>query len=185
MGKRRDTHEADYRLYARPEAGGSGGWAGQAGSTEAGTWADDDGGTAADAGARGLRRHSTGAMPAAAGVGRVSGETVREEDPRGSGEESPGFLPAGAPDSRRVNPYLCGAWAVVALMLGVGLLWFFGSLQMDSLYGVNTQVMTRKSMVMVNFQMMGPNLLPFGLAGAFALLGIHALNYERSRSRRD
>ena len=90
-----------------------------------------------------------------------------------------GGRPAAAvPPRSRFNPYLAAAWAVVALMLGVGLFWLFGTSQMAAMYG-SSGVMTGKDMIVMNFHSTGMYLLPFGLAAAFTLLTVQAVGYRR------
>ena len=78
----------------------------------------------------------------------------------------------------RLNPYLAAAWAVVALMLGVGLFWLFGTTQMAAMYG-SSGVMTGKDVIVMNFHSTGMYLLPFGLVAAVALLTVQAAGYRR------
>ena len=83
---------------------------------------------------------------------------------------------------RRINPYLGAAWAIVVLMLGVGLVWLFGGLQLDTVYGNGgAGTVTRKGLILLNFQMTGVYLLPFGMAGALALLAVQARGYRTTR----
>lgn len=153
MGTQPNTNP-DHRLFARPVPGADGSdWVLEV---------VDDGGRPPSP----ARGQSDADRPAAAPGG----------DP-GFAAGDAGVRETGGP---RFNPYFCAAWVVVAGMLGAGLVWLFGSLQLD-LYGVNSQAMTRESMVMVNFQMMGPNLLPFGLAGAIALLTVQAVDFRNTR----
>ena len=84
---------------------------------------------------------------------------------------------AGFPPSR-LNPYLAAAWAVVALMLGVGLFWLFGTTQMAAMYGSSGE-MTGKDVIVMNFHSTGMYLLPFGLVAAVALLTVQAAGYRR------
>ena len=90
-----------------------------------------------------------------------------------------GGRPAAAvPPRSRFNPYLAAAWAVVALMLGVGLFWLFDTSQLAMMYG-SASTVTRTQMTMINFHQMGMYMLPFGLAGALALLAVQAVGYRR------
>ena len=87
------------------------------------------------------------------------------------------FVPDAA-RQRRTNPYLHAAWAVVGLMLAIGLFWFFAPAD-NSLYGSGSPVIDRKTIMLINFRMMGPYFLPFGLAAAFALLTVQAVDHRR------
>ena len=86
---------------------------------------------------------------------------------------------ADATPSSRFNPYLAAAWAVEALLLGAGLFWLFGTSQMAMMYGGGTGPATSKDMVVMNLQNAGPFLLPFGMAGALALLMVQGVEYRR------
>ncbi|KAD3720610.1 hypothetical protein GD627_07315 [Arthrobacter yangruifuii] len=95
-----------------------------------------------------------------------------------------GWGPDTAPRSR-FNPYLCAAWAVVALMLAGGLTWLSGALpEMATVYSSSAAHMTSQDLMRMNFQMMGVYLLPFGLAGALALLTVQAARYRGPGRRR-
>ncbi|MCQ1946785.1 MULTISPECIES: hypothetical protein [unclassified Arthrobacter] len=154
MGNRRSTSESDYRMYSRPVPGESGDW----------VEVVDDGGEPP----------------------RVSSRTTHTEaefsDADVDGAAAQGPLGVAAAPRSRFNPYLCAAWAVVAMMLVLGLIWLSGNLQITSaIYGGGSAVTSAQDVAMMNFQMMGVYLLPFGLAGALALLMLQAAGYRRER----
>ena len=67
-------------------------------------------------------------------------------------------------------------------MPGLGLIWLFGNLQMmTAIYGSTGPTMSRLDVMAMNFQGMGLYLLPFGLAGALALLILQAADYRGGR----
>ncbi|MCQ2001031.1 hypothetical protein [Arthrobacter zhaoxinii] len=151
MGTRRSISKSDYRLYARPVSGESGDW----------VEVVADGGEPPQA--------SSPTTHAEAEFGDAGGDDTAAEWP---------FDSAAAPGSR-FNPYLCAAWAVVAIMLVLGLFWLFGNLEaMTAMYST-TGTMSRQEVVMMKFHLMGVYLLPFGLAGGLALLTVQAAGYRR------
>ena len=150
MTERRSTSESDYRLYSRPLPGESGDW----------VEVVDDGEP---------QQSSDPATPNGAAEFSEAGVASAGAD---------GRLGPAAPQ-RRFNPYLCAAWAVVALMLVLGLIWLSGNFQMmTAIYGSTGPTMSRQDVMAMNFQMMGVYLLPFGLAGALALLILQAAGYR-------
>ena len=151
MANRRSTSESDYRLYSRPVHGESGDW----------VEVVDDGEP---------QQEADPASPTGAAEFSAAGVAGADEDG--------GFVTAAAP-RRQVNPYLCAAWVVVALMLVLGLIWLSGNFQMmTAIYGSTGPTMSRQDVMAMNFQMMGVYLLPFGLAGALALLILQAAGYR-------
>ena len=148
MGTQRSTNEADYRLYARPKPG------------ESGDWIE----VVAD-GAGQAPRHADG------------GEFDDSDAPGGDLGDR---LLDGAPDDRgpvtrrnRVNPYLCAAWALVALMLFLGITWLAGTWIVDQ----NLPFDSRWGTVVMNFQATGMFMLPCGLVTAALLLALHAVGW--------
>ncbi|MCC9204983.1 hypothetical protein [Arthrobacter sp. zg-Y769] len=153
MGTRRSISKSDYRLYARPVPGESGDW----------VEVVDDGGEPPQASSRITHPEAE--------FNDAGGDDAAAEWP---------FDSAAAPRSR-FNPYLRAAWAVVSIMLVLGLFWLFGNLQaMTTIYS-STGTMGRQDLVLMNFHLMGVYLLPFGLAGALALLMLQAAGYRRER----
>ncbi|MBD8043385.1 hypothetical protein H9638_06110 [Arthrobacter sp. Sa2BUA2] len=93
-----------------------------------------------------------------------------------------------APDGSRrwLNPYLCAAWALVAMMLAAGLFWLTGALappryiSVDPATGQGMEGMS--GVIASNLYSMGPFLLLIGLIGALALLTVQAAGFRRVRA---
>ncbi len=162
MGKRRDTSEADYRLYARPPEGGGGDWV---------ELVDDAGIGAGAEAAVGM----PAALPAASGT---DGSGVVAAD--GPVAEPLAGAAAGTDPGPRLNPYFCAAWALVALMLAGGVVWL-ADLVSPETYDLGGATATAYSRVAANFMMTGMFLLPTGLAGSVALLAVHGAFFRRFR----
>ncbi|MCC3275552.1 MULTISPECIES: hypothetical protein [unclassified Arthrobacter] len=158
MANQQNYDEVDRRLFGRPQPGDD-----RIGDTGAG-------------------RDSAGTEHAGRDWVEVVDDGSGEAPAAGTGLEAPPHgNPNGTDLSRsRLNPYLGAAWAIVVLMLGVGLIWLFGGLQLDTVYGNGTTTMTRKGLILLNFQMTGVYLLPSGLAGALALLAVQARGYRNT-----
>lgn len=178
MVNQQNYDDLDRRLFGRPGTGGTGdGGTGSNGTGSNGTGGSRD----SDAGGSGR-------------TGRAGRDWVEVVDD-GSGEApaagtaleaAPGGMRDGADGSSRpFNPYFCAAWAVTALMLLGGLLWFTGVTIPDQnimMANDGSQISTA-AMITGNLQLIGIILLPFGLVCAFTLLAIHAVAY-RSADRR-
>ncbi|WP_066302390.1 hypothetical protein [Arthrobacter luteolus] len=112
-------------------------------------------------------------------------------DPTGTdgvqGPEAPGGFAASDGPRRRFNPYLCAAWALVAVMLATGMSWLTGALEPTTYFSVDPS--TGQGMeggpgvIASNLYGMGPFVLLFGLLGALTLLTVQAAAFRRSYGR--
>ncbi|MCQ1953641.1 hypothetical protein [Arthrobacter sp. zg-Y238] len=121
-----------------------------------------------------------GEPPQASSLTARTGAEFSDADRGGATAEGP--VDTAAASRSRSNPYLWAAWAVVAMMLVLGLIWLSGNLQITSaIYSGGSAVTSAQDVAVMNFQMMGVYLLPFGLAGALALLMLQAAGYRHER----
>lgn len=128
-----------------------------------------------------------------AGSARADGSVWAEDlgDPTGTdgvqGPEAPGGFAASDGPRRRFNPYLCAAWALVAVMLATGMSWLTGALEPTTYFSVDPS--TGQGMeggpgvIASNLYGMGPFVLLFGLLGALTLLTVQAAAFRRSYGR--
>ena len=90
-----------------------------------------------------------------------------------------------APVWQRVNLALVAAWVLVGAFLAVGLWWLMGSVPMPNLYydptGTN-QLTPASSKIAMNLYQMGPEILLFGIMGAFTLLVMQGVRFRRGKA---
>lgn len=127
------------------------------------------------------------------GAGHYSVPIVDDgSGPDGGAGRSGGAVRGGAPSVsvpvwQRVNLALVAAWVLVGAFLAVGLWWLVGSVPMPQMYydpsGTN-QLTVTSSKIAMNLYQMGPVMLLFGIAGAFALLVVQGARFRRGRAIR-
>lgn len=196
----------------RAGGGRTGGGRGDSAADAGGDGGDGDRGiSSADAGGDRTGRDRTGANIAAArrssgGSGSGNGSSGRQADsaradgfvwaedtgdPTGAdgvqGPEAPGGFAASDGSRRRFNPYLCAAWALVAIMLATGLSWLTGALEPPTYVSVDPStgqgMEGRPGVIASNLYSMGPFVLLFGLLGALTLLTVQAAAFRRRYGR--
>lgn len=169
------TGSDDYRLYARP----------QDGQAQDSVHIIDDGGPAPFEGPAG------GAGGAGDRGNRADGSGGDRGDRTGAdgvqGPEAPRGFAASDGSRRRFNPYLCAAWALVAIMLATGLSWLTGALEPPTYVSVDPStgqgMEGRPGVIVSNLYSMGPFVLLFGLLGALTLLTVQAAAFRRRYGR--
>ena len=181
-------------------AGAGGGRTGRdSGNSAAGTGEGRTGGDSAAGNIAATRRlpggsgSGNGTSGRQAGSARADGSVWAEDlgDPTGTdgvqGPEAPGGFAASDGPRRRFNPYLCAAWALVAVMLATGMSWLTGALEPTTYFSVDPS--TGQGMeggpgvIASNLYGMGPFVLLFGLLGALTLLTVQAAAFRRSYGR--
>ncbi|UPO77344.1 hypothetical protein [Arthrobacter sp. Helios] len=183
-----------------PSAGRAGGARTGGGRGDSAAGADGDGGdgdrTAANIAAA---RRSSGGSGSGNGTSGRQADSARADgfvwaedtgDPTGADgvqrPEAPGGF-AASDGFRRFNPYLCAAWALVAIMLAAGLSWLTGALEPPTYVSVDPStgqgMEGRPGVIASNLYSMGPFVLLFGLLGALTLLTVQAAAFRRRYGR--
>ncbi|WAP51393.1 hypothetical protein OL239_16450 [Arthrobacter sp. ATA002] len=153
MGNSKHTPEEDYRHYARPEPGSGESWV---------EVVDDGSG-----------RRIEAAQP----PGTSLDSDENPDSVRANGEvfaQSPSDPPA----VHRRNLSLWAAWALVALMLAVGMAWLFGFTA--SPWDESGIPETQSEVLRLNLYTLGPSLTAAGLLGTVILLAVQAAVFRRS-----
>ncbi|MEB7503956.1 hypothetical protein [Arthrobacter koreensis] len=106
----------------------------------------------------------------------------------GSGPDAAAVRSGGAPSApvwQRVNLALVAAWSLVGAFLAVGLWWVVSSYPMPQMYydptGTN-QLTPASSKIVMNLYQMGPEILLFGIMGAFTLLVMQGVRFRRGKA---
>ena len=161
MGISKRTSEEDYRHYARPEPGADQSW----------VYVTDDG--------SGREQPVETGLPSGAYYGSPG-------NPEPAGTENSVAVPspplAAVPEVRSRNLSLWAAWAVVALMLAVGLGWLSGFIASpwDEYYGqASGTPQTQPQELRLNLYTLGPYVTAAGLLGAVILLAVQAVLHHR------
>ena len=194
MGNPTHASDEEYQLYARPKDGPSqdsvqlnsaqivddGAFPPPGGTDRGGRAAPDTAGRPAPDGgpvraARDTRGTETDGHPSVGGV---------------PGAVGPGGLAASeGPRRRRINPYLCAAWVLVAVLLFAGLMWITGGLEPDRYASYldessSGQANDRpRGPFALNLYSLGPIPLLLGVMGAFTLLTVQAATFRRRRGK--
>ncbi len=185
MGNHTDSD--DYGLYARPTGD----------QAQESVQIVDDGGTVPSA----VGRAAGGSRASGRdnGSARADGSTwVEDAGTSGRADGAHGAsVPGGSSAShglsasdgpwRRFNPYLCAAWALVAMILATGAAWLTGAFDPPSYVSVDPAtgrgMAGRPGILVSNLYSMGPFLLLIGLIGAFTLLTVQADRFRRVHGR--
>ena len=190
MGNPTHASDEDYQLYARPKDGlrqdsvqlnsaqivDDGAFPPHGGT--------DRGGRAAP-GADG-RPAPDGDSACAAGETRGTETNGRPGVGGAQGTLNPGGLTASeGPGRRWVNPYLCAAWVLVAVLLIAGLMWITGGLEPDRYASYLEESSSGQANdgprgpFALNLYSLGPIPLLLGVMGAFTLLTVQAGSFRR------
>lgn len=158
MGNTAKSNGADNDFYRRPTDGVEPQWEQQ----PAVQVIDDGAGPGSAAGP------ATDLRPGPAAAPRVS-----DHDEPAQG------LPA--PPRRRINYFFATAWALVGLLLALGLSWLTGAFSKGQYFVVDpgSPNVDAPSAIVINLQSMGPVPLVLGLFGAFTLLVVQGSALRR------
>ncbi|WP_104055028.1 MULTISPECIES: hypothetical protein [unclassified Arthrobacter] len=159
MGNQQRTPEEEYRRYARPEPGRAGDWV---------EVIDDGGGRQIEAG------HTAGPPYGA----------VENPDSTGTANVTASASAGPSPQQRR-NWSLWAAWALVALMLVLGLGWLFGFVaspwdDYQAQASGSGLPETQSQELRLNLYTLGPSMTAAGVLGAVILLAVQATMFHRS-----
>lgn len=106
----------------------------------------------------------------------------------GAGSDAAAARGGGAPPVpvwQRVNLALVAVWVLVGAFLAVGLWWLVSSYPMPQMYydatGTN-QLTPISSKIVMNLYQMGPEILLFGIMGAFTLLVMQGVRFRRGKA---
>ncbi|MER1998062.1 MAG: hypothetical protein ABTA24_16415 [Arthrobacter sp.] len=116
-----------------------------------------------------------GAAPGGGLRARPEGASVSD-----ARDESPHGFPM--QPRKRINYYFAAAWAMVGVLLALGLSWLGGMFSVDQQYfaapGMPTEDMP--SAIVMNLYSMGPTPFLLGLFGAFTLLVVQGAAFRRN-----